>query len=150
MEHCPTCGHKVNEYLFHFDYTDAKAIIAFGQIVDERVASGMSFTEANKVNMALYNDRFTKTQFDRKTQLKYLGLIAKIKNEKGAQVSSTWCLTSWGVHLLNGGGIYRTVRVKEKQIMERSTDLVTLHATISEKEPEHKPYPWKTACFTIV
>lgn len=148
-EPCPTCGHTQREYWFHLDYSDAKALLSIGKIVEERFQSGKPWYEANRVNMANYNGYFTKTQFDRKTQLMYLGLIEKVIGVDGRQIASTWQLTPAGRHFLVGGSVKKSALVKEKQVTLRSLDETNLRDVMQKKEPEFNNYPWKTNCFSF-
>lgn len=141
---CVNCNAGAAVYDFHIDYTDAMTMIKLGEQVRHRLDTGLSFTEANKIHISGLQGILTSTQIDRKTQLKYLGLIAKYK-EDGKQKDSLWVITTWGYAFLRGETVFKTARVYRKEIVERlgAIDLSEALATKSSLTETG----WDLACF---
>ncbi len=140
----------MNQYDFHLDYTDAMTMIKLGRYVRLRIAQGVPFTEANKIHISGMQDELTSTQIDRKTQLRYLGLLAKVKDQDGRHKDSLWAITSWGFAFLRGESVSKTVRVWRKKIIERSEIGTTIAEALASGRSSLAEQSWDTRCFDAI
>ena len=143
---CLSCNANIGIDTFHVDYTDSVTMIEVGKKVQENLAKGMPFTEANRVHISSMNDVLTGTQIDRKTQLKYLGLLAKYKVD-GKHKEAKWVITKRGFKFLRNEPVPAHVTVYRKKIIKRHDELTTMRIAMSSKEESPEDRHWDTKCF---
>ncbi len=117
-EHCANCGASMLEYMFSFDILDAILLYAMAQRVKISMRKGDEFTKANAIHVPTISDISLAVRC-RTTQCSKLGLIAKLKTEKGKHISGMWVITSRGWAALAGRPVPRRVRVFRGEIQER-------------------------------
>lgn len=147
-KHCVACGAGMNAYVSHVDYTNAVAMLKLGKVVRDRIAKGTPFTDANKIHLQSA-EGLTATQIDRRTHLKYLGLIAKVKVE-GKHKDALWAITRRGFQFLRNEPIPDHVVFWRKEVIEVSEDTTTLSEVLKAKDETIETHDWKTNCFEIV
>ena len=139
LEHCPNCGSNMKQYIFRFDVLDALLLIGMSQKVKQQ-SDTMEFTEANKVHVQKMNE-LTYAIRSRTTQCRLLGLVAKVKNEKGKQVGGTWLITKKGWKALRGEFIPAEVITFRNEIVDRTDKMMTidmaLQSHLKKVDDEH-------------
>jgi len=124
ISRCPNCNGSMQMYVFKFDVLDALLLIAMAEQVSER-SKTMNFTEANKVHVQSMESSAYAVR-SRTTQCRMLGLVAKVKNEKGRHVGGMWSITSRGWAALLGDWVPAEVLTFQNEIVERSEKVTTI------------------------
>lgn len=140
---CANCDASMRAYIYEFDYHDAILLLRMGEKVKSNLASGLVFTEANK--MRVHEMAISYTQKSRTNQLSKLGIISQVVKEDGKRVPGVWLITKRGFDALAGLAVPKKVRVWRNQIQERYLDeTITMIEALNSK-PEgwsYDPQAW--------
>lgn len=147
---CPNCGENMVEYLPKLDFFNALLLKKMGDVIDQRIRKGMPFTEANQVHVV--SQDFHDCVRHRTTQCRSLGLIAKVRNDKGGHAREKgWLITRRGFDALRGDKIPAEVTVFRNKIIKRSEEMTTLAEVFEMYEGankdqlgEYDPMRWVT------
>lgn len=147
-EHCPNCGESMTEYVHKLDFFNALLLKEMGDVVKKNVAKGMSFRDANQVHVV--SQDFHDCVRHRTTQCRTLGLIAKVKTEKGTHDRDKgWLITARGFAALRGERVPAEVTVFRNTIEERTDIKTTLDEVFNTYKGENRslvgerdPYEW--------
>ena len=120
---CLNCGASMAEYANFLDINDCLLIYSMGRILDERLAKGIPFTEANKIRVSSANIHHT--QKCRTTKCSKLGLIAKAGDAR-------WAITSRGFEGLRGQPVDEMRVTFRGQILERPEKKITFAQVFAE------------------
>lgn len=132
-ETCFNCQARMFQYTYTLGFIHARAMMKLAKEVQRKMATTRcSFTEANRIHISGLAGVLTPTEIDQKTQLKYLGLIAKVKDEDGKQKDSLWSITTWGFSFLRNDPVPASVTVWRKEVKYRSEAKTTLSAILSD------------------
>mgnify|MGYP000031054687 FL=1 len=118
---CGGCNRSMKISLYEADLLDALLILKMAQQVRKNLATGVSFTEANKVHIPTLDA--TQGILKRQTKCDYLGLV---KQNDNWRYTGYWCLTSWAWKALRGEPIPKAVKYWEGHILGRSKATTTL------------------------
>lgn len=122
---CPNCTENMQIYIVRLDYFNAALLKSMGDLVRERMSSGLDFPAANKINIT--SSPFSDSVRHHSSQCRTLGLIAKVLNEeKRHDRKSGWLITSRGFEALSGKPVPAVVTVFRNRIEERFDKLITL------------------------
>lgn len=127
--HCANCGESMAIYTYSVTYLDVKLLCAMANIVNRRMDSGMTFTEANKVHLQSEINDYT--LISRQTITSKLGLIAKVIKDKVHDRKAGWVITKRGYDFLHGIPVPRMVNVFHNSIHEYFDQLITMKETLS-------------------
>lgn len=116
------------EYLFELSVLDALLICGMAKIIKQRLNTLVDFTEANKIHIPTA-EGLSYTLKSRTTYSAKLGLIAKFKTKDKGHLQGTWVITARGWAALRGEPVPKSVRVFRGQILERTTETITLPET---------------------
>lgn len=130
-EHCLNCGSLMRAYSFTLSPAVASTLRKLGDAVRNEMQKGKTFTEANKLYISGM-DELTATECDRKTILKYHGLLAKVKDD-GKQKDAEWAITTWGWAFLRGEPVAKSVKVWRGLIQSRSEETVTIGEILKDQ-----------------
>lgn len=114
---CVNCDASMAEYAQELDLADALLLYSMARIVKRHQASGMPFTEANRVRVS--SENIHHTQKCRTTKCSKLGLIAQAGN-------AHWAITDRGWAALRGEAIPRMRVTFRGEILERPEETTTL------------------------
>ncbi|MFA4833605.1 MAG: hypothetical protein WC619_02015 [Patescibacteria group bacterium] len=93
MDPCPHCGeYPSKKYKYHLDDLDVATLLKIWQAVIEQ--------KSNRIDVS--NINLDQSERLRLTQLRFHGLVAKVKNAFGKQVPNTWLITERGADFLHG------------------------------------------------
>ena len=123
-EVCPNCGASMSEYIFIFDSIDALLLLAMANNIREKRKKGISFNQANQVHVPSL--KVSLSVRCRTTICSKLGLITKVKNEKGRHVRGVWLITERGWKALRGESVPSFVKVFRGKIEERFDQTTTM------------------------
>lgn len=114
---CPHCGQNMPKmYRFRLDDADMSALRKIHQWVLE---NGTYHVDVRKVGL-------TYTERSRTTQLRFHGLLAKAKNQRGMHISSTWILTRRAANFLKRTlNVPKYVYTRNNQVVGHSDELVS-------------------------
>lgn len=73
------------------------------------------------------------------TKMRQHGLIARVKNDQGAQIARHWLITKKGYSFLNGNPIAEKVVVYNNQVLGHEGELITIHQLMGEVFDPTKP-----------
>lgn len=126
---CINCGASMAEYLREIDIFQCLLVMQMARIVEARVFKGMTFTDANKINVNAAKEIIHQAKNVTGNAGK-LGLIAKVM-EKGERVGALWAVTKRGYALLRGDKIPKRVRVFRGQILEHYSEMTTMQEVLT-------------------
>ena len=89
---CHCCGHDQKIYRYFLDDLNVSTLL---KIWDSVIEQGKNEVKVQGLDM-------TYGMKSRTTQLRYLGLLQKVKNEKGKHKSGQWLITKRGSDFLHG------------------------------------------------
>lgn len=145
---CPNCGKRMLGYKYSFDYHGVQLLLALEKDVKMRMRSGLSFTEANKINTSHIDADYTAKS--KKTQLSKLGLIAKLL-VNGEHVPSGWVITNRGFSALRGESVPKHAYVINGKLMKMEDgssdppEMITIGEILSNHNIKFSPYEWYEA-----
>lgn len=133
---CPNCNASMAVYWFSIDHLTATLLLEMGRVVRQRVESGETFHNANKVHVQSRIEASYACK-SRTTWASKLGLITKVlkKDENGEMKHDTkagWLITSRGFDFLRGIPVPSHVSVFRNRIEERNNSLITLEEAITK------------------
>lgn len=121
---CPNCGENMREYVYELNVLDASLLLAVAAQVRLRSAEN-DFTIANQVYIPSLN--LSDSVRLRVSHSGRLGILAKVRDEKGAHVRGVWLITKRGWALLRGERVPSKVIVFRAKIQERFDDTTTMN-----------------------
>lgn len=127
--HCGTCGQTIKIYRYRINRVHALFMRAMAQAVRD---SGVNDVDVGTIGLA-YSVR------SQNTKLRQHGLIARVKNDKGAHIPRRWLITHKGWHFLNHGPIPSKVVVFNNQVLGHSGPDVNIHQVLGEAFHEAAP-----------
>jgi hypothetical protein len=122
---CPCCGAKTTLNWHRLNKGLVNVLV--------KVRKEVLFTGKNQVDISKLD--LTNTEFGNYNKLRYFGLIAKCKNEKGKRIGSLWLLTKRGNQFCKG-----LIEVNEKvgtfrnAIRKKSLEFVSIRTVLSNEE----------------
>lgn len=136
-KHCPNCGESMTEYVPKLDFYNALLLKEMGDVVKAKLRAGISLQEANAVHVVTQD--FHDCVRHRTTQCRTLGLIAKVKNDKGTHDREKgWLITARGFAALRGEEVPAEVTVFRNKIEERTDLKTTLDAVFADYKGENR------------
>lgn len=136
-EVCANCGESMAAYWYRLNVIGASTMVKLGEAVKRR-SETMPFTEANKLHVVKMNE-LTDAERHQTTILRFLGLLAKVKNADGKQEIGLWCLTQRGFAFLRGEPVPAKVKAFRNRIEERTGEMTTLDE-IQRNAPKDAPF----------
>lgn len=129
--HCDRCGQTIKIYRYKVSKTHGTFLRA--------MAKTISNTGINNVDIGDLEIPYSvRSQV---TKLRQHGLVARIKNESGAQVARRWLITHKGWDFLNGKPIPSHVIVFNNQVLGHDGEPTTVLQVMGEKfNPEMPKY----------
>lgn len=128
---CPHCGQAIKSYRYKINKSHAQFMRAMAKEVRNL---GVNDVDISNLGLA-YSIR------SQVTKLRQHGLIARVKNDKGAQTARHWLITHKGYDFVNGQPIYEKVIVYNNQVLGHEGNQVTIHEVLGEGfNPEEPLY----------
>jgi len=124
-EKCPNCDAHMKETIRTFGYYNALLMLEMANVVRRRVRDGVPFTKANRVHV-VQEPNLSDTAKHQTTVCRYLGLIAKVKNEEGKHDTGMWLITKRGWAALRGEPIPSTVSTFRNEITKHHEATTTI------------------------
>lgn len=121
--HCDRCHQTIKFYRYNLHKSHA---IFLRAMADEVRNTGVN--DVDKGALGLGYSVQTQT-----SKMRQHGLIARIKNEHGAQIPRRWLITHKGWQWLNGNPIPKYVVVFNNQVLGHDGNNVTIHEVLGEK-----------------
>lgn len=116
-EICEHCGSKINEYRYPLDDLDVMTL--------RKIWEAMVRFNTNDVDVS--NIGLKQTERLRMTQLRFHGMIAKVRNEAGKQVGNHWLITDRAGKFLRGEiGVPTYVLTKQNKVIGHAPTFVYL------------------------
>lgn len=121
--HCGTCMQTIKFYRYKIN----KSHVTFMRAMADAVHN----TGANNVDIATIGVPYSvRSQV---TKLRQHGLIARVKNDKGAQIPRRWLIATKGWAFLNGKTIPSKVVVFNNQVLGHDGDPVNVYDVMGER-----------------
>lgn len=120
--HCSSCGQTVSIYNYKLNRTHAMFLRAMAK---EASSIGVNDVDISTLGLA-YSVR------SQVTKMRQHGLIARIKNDEGAQVARHWCITHKGYKWLNGEPVPEIVVVYNNQVLGHDGRHITIYEALGE------------------
>ena len=131
-EECPNCDASMIESVPRLDFHNAVLLKRMGDEVKQKLRQGVEFKEANAVHVVSLNT--SDAIRHRTTMCRTLGLIAKVRNEKGGHDTKRgWLITKRGWDALRGEAVPAEVVVFRNKIEERSDEMITLREVFASR-----------------
>lgn len=112
---CPHCGEYLSvKYKYHLDDLNVSTLLKIWQAVIEQKTNEI---DVGNINLT-YSERL------RPTQLRFLGLIAKVKKD-GMHVKRHWLITDRGGKFLHGKPVPKYAITKNNKVIDRPKELTT-------------------------
>lgn len=143
-EKCANCGKSMGINKYSFSNVNARLLMAMGEVVrHKRFGKGMAFDESNQVHIETEVDSGSYQVKSSMTQLRYLGLIAKIKDEHGVhQTDKGWLITKRGWSALRDEEVQRWVTAFNNKIVDRSEEKITISQALKDYPRKYDPTYW--------
>ncbi len=122
---CHCCGHNQKIYRYFLDDLDVSTLLKIWQAV---VESGVNEVKVQSLDM-------THAMKCRTTQLRYFGLLQKVRNEKGKHRSGMWLITR------NGGDFIHGRKVVYYYVWTMNNRVIDREKIIQETEGLNQPAP---------
>lgn len=120
---CDKCHQTIKIYRYKISKAHALFLRA---MADEVRNSSINDIDISTIGLA-YSVR------SQVTKMRQHGLIARVKNEKGAQIPRRWLITHKGWDFLNGKPIASKVVVFNNQVLGHDDGLTTIYSVLGEK-----------------
>lgn len=127
--HCDRCHQTIKIYGYNIGRSHAVFLRAMAQKVAE---TGVNNVDISTIGLA-YSVR------SQVTKLRFHGLIARIKNDEGAQVARHWLITHKGYDFLNGNKIDEKVLVYNNQVLGHAGRQVNIYTILGEAFDPNEP-----------
>lgn len=127
--HCDRCHQTIKIYGYNIGRSHAVFLRAMAQKVAE---TGVNNVDISTIGLA-YSVR------SQVTKLRFHGLIARIKNNEGAQVARHWLITHKGYDFLNGNKIDEKVLVYNNQVLGHAGRQVNIYTILGEPFDPNEP-----------
>lgn len=132
---CETCTQPIKIYRYPVNKTAA--------IFMQAMAAAVKVTGINDVDISTLGLGYSvRSQV---TKIRQHGLVARVKDENGAQLPSRWLVTNKGWDFVNGKPIWSRVIVFNNQVLGHDDNLVTIHGILGEKVDPNDPIFTATA-----
>lgn len=131
---CPNCGSNMRAYVSTFDFHKALLLLEMANVVRQKVESGMSFTNANKVHV-VSNPNLSDACRHQTTQARFLGLIAKVTDKDGKHIREDgWLITRRGWSALRGDPVPKEVIHFNNEVIDRTDESITLKEALDSNK----------------
>lgn len=138
---CANCGAGMCEYEYQHDAVSAALLVAMARIVRHRLATGVAFSDANRVHVQTEVNRAAGyTVASATTRASYLGLVAKVRR-RGTRThdrKAGWLVTARGWRFLRGEPVPASVRVFRGEITARPEGTSTLADALARRPKRRK------------
>lgn len=129
--HCDRCSQTIKIYRYKIAKSHANFLKAMANAVRD---SGVNDVDISTIGLA-YSVR------SQCTKMRQHGLIARVKNEAGAQIARHWLITHKGWEFLNGKTIASKVVVFNNQVLGHDGEDTTIHQVLGERfDPQASKY----------
>lgn len=139
-EYCTHCGAKITQYKYSIDDLNVSTLLKFKKAV---VQLGRY-----KINVKTEIPDLTQGERFRMTQLRFHGLVAKVKNEDDKQIPNMWLLTSRGQDFVEGViDVPKWVMTFRNRVVKHSIETVNIRSfrMLSDFGPTYEQKPIDTA-----
>lgn len=127
--HCGTCHQTIKFYSYKINRTHANFLRAMVKAVSE--------TGENDVDISTLGLPYSSRS--QVAKIRQHGLIARIKNEDGAQIANHWLITHKGWDFLNGVEIPSKVIVFSNQVLGHEGESINIGALLDEPFDKQQP-----------